>query len=78
MRPLNFFSLNNLADVIRALRDIETASREDIETVADGFSVSGSFTETRSLNVTAPSTANIAAVLATFLTDLKSRGQTRT
>lgn len=78
MRPLNFFSLNNLADVIRALRQIETASREDIETVADAFTVSGSFTDTRELNVSAPSTANIAAVLATFLSDLKARGSTRT
>ena len=57
---------------------IRPPADEDIETVADGFTVSGSFTDTRTLDVTTPTTANIAAVLATFPSDLKSRGQTRT
>lgn len=60
-----------------ALREIERASYEEMAEVADAFTVNGSFTETRELNVTSPSAANIAAVLATFLDDLKKRGAVR-
>lgn len=64
--------------VMRALKEIEGASIEDTSATADGFTITGTFTATRNLNVTTPTTANIAAVLATFLSDLKKRGANRT
>jgi hypothetical protein len=64
--------------VLGALRQIERASLEDATLIADAFAITGTFTETRTLNVTTPTTANIAAVLATFLDDLKKRGAKRT
>lgn len=78
MRPVVLGQSISKADFDRwveeALREIERASYEDIAEVADGFSITGSFTETRILDVSSPSTANIAAFLATFITDLKKRG----
>lgn len=59
--------------VQQAFREIETASYEEIAEVADAFTISGTFTETRTLNVSAPTTANIVAVLATFINDFKKR-----
>jgi hypothetical protein len=64
--------------IIGALREIEHASYEDAIAVADSYSANSTFTETREVNVTAPSTANLAAVLATFLSDLRKRGVNRT
>jgi hypothetical protein len=59
---------------LESLREIERASYEDIAEVADAYSITGTLTETRDLNVTAPTAANLAAVLGTLLTDLKRRG----
>lgn len=64
--------------VIRCMREIERASRIGGDSIADGYTIEGAFTETRVLDLNTPSAANIAAVLATFLTDLKRRGQKRT
>jgi hypothetical protein len=58
----------------QALREVEDASYEDIAEVADAFSANAAFTETREVNVSAPTAANLAAVLATLLSDLKKRG----
>ena len=60
-----------------ALNIIETASYEDIAEVADGYTITGTLTETREINVTTPTAANVANVLATLITDLKRRGQKR-
>lgn len=60
-----------------AMRTIEEASYEDIAEVADGYTITGTLTETRDINVTTPTAANVAAVLATLITDLKRRGQKR-
>lgn len=60
-----------------ALHEIERASYEDIAEVADGYTITGTFTETRNLNVATPTAANIAAVLGTLITDIKRRGQKR-
>ncbi|MFA5951553.1 MAG: hypothetical protein WC807_14840 [Hyphomicrobium sp.] len=59
---------------LEAFREIERASYEDIAEVADAYTVTGTLTETRSLDVDTPTAANIAAVLGTLLTDLKKRG----
>jgi hypothetical protein len=60
--------------IIRSLREIENASAEDAIAVADSYSANSVFPTTRQLNVTAPTAANIAAVLASFLADLRKRG----
>lgn len=82
MRPVALGQPLNDQDFIRwalaSLREIETASYEDSAEVADAFTVTGTLTQTYDLNVTTPTAANIAAVLATFLTDLKKRGTNKT
>ena len=78
MRPISLGQLSSTADIQRALRDIERASRDGVENVADSFSITGTLTEARSLDVDSPSLANIAAVLGTLITDLKKRGAKRT
>lgn len=64
--------------VTAALREIETASYDDVQTVADAFTITGTLTETRTIDVSTPTAANCAAVIATFLSDLKKRGAKRT
>lgn len=59
---------------LEAFREIERASYEDIAEIADSYSITGTLTETRDINVTAPTAANLAAVLGTLITDLKKRG----
>lgn len=55
------------------------ASRDaDLVDIAQGYTITGTFTPTRILNVTSPTTANIAAVLATLLSDFQSGGPNRT
>lgn len=55
------------------------ASRDaDLVDIAQGYTITGSFIETRNLNVTSPSTANIAAVLATLILDCQRGGPNRT
>jgi len=46
--------------------------------IAQGYTITGNFTPTRELNVSSPSLANIAAVLATLLSDFQAGGPTRT
>jgi predicted nucleic acid-binding Zn ribbon protein len=49
-------------------------STEDPIAVADSYSANATFTLTRQVNVTSPTAANIAAVFASFLADLRKRG----
>jgi len=60
-----------------ALQEIENASYEDIAEVADAYTITGTLTETRELNVTTPTAANVANVLATLITDIQRRGSKR-
>jgi hypothetical protein len=60
--------------LIRAVREFENASTEDPIAVADSYGANSAFTVTRQVNVTSPTAANIAAVLASFLADLRKRG----
>jgi hypothetical protein len=63
----------------RVVRDIAQASGEnDTAEISQNFAISGSYTTTRTLNVAAPTAANIAAVLATLIDDLKKGGANRT
>jgi hypothetical protein len=52
----------------------QASAEADIVDIGAEYTVNGAFTETRELNVTAPTAANIAAVLATLLADLKNGG----
>lgn len=63
--------------IIRSIREIENASKVGGDSVADDYTISGSFVETRTLDLTTPNAANIAAVLATLLSDMKKRGSRR-
>ena len=81
MRPVSFGPLapnastdQKLDWIIRSLREIENASVEDAIAVADSYSANSTFTTTRQVNVTSPTAANIAAVLASFFADLRKRG----
>lgn len=81
MRAVTLTSIGQVKDpaVSTALQELQGASQEnDILAIMSPYSITGTFTETRALNVTAPTTANIAAVLATIITDLKRGGQFRT
>lgn len=73
-------NLQNLPPQIQDLfNQIFKASRDaDLVDIAQGYTLSGNFTETRILNVTSPTLANIAAVLATFLLDCQRGGPNRT
>jgi hypothetical protein len=52
----------------------ENASAEDAISVADSHGANSTYPTTRQLNVTTPTASNIAAVLASFLADLRKRG----
>lgn len=82
MRRLTLGQPISSADFARwateALREIERASYEEAVEVADAFTITGTLTETRDLDVSTPTAQNIADVLATFINDLKKRGTNRT
>lgn len=63
--------------ITSGLRQIETASQEDLVSILEGYSYTGTLTETRELDLASPSAANVAAVFATFMNDVKTRGQKR-
>lgn len=66
-------------NIQNVFNEIFRASQEaDVVDIGNGFTISGSFTETRTLNVAAPTAANIAAVLATLIRDLQRGGATKT
>jgi len=62
-----------------SLRELEGASAEfNLLDIAQAFTMNGVYTQTRELNVTAPTLANAVAFLATFIDDCKRGGATRT
>lgn len=63
--------------IIQALREIERASYEEATEVASAYSANDTFTTEREIDVSTPSAANLAAVLASFIDDLKKRGVKR-
>ena len=81
MRPVSLGPLPPAAStdqkldwIIRSLREIENASAEDAIAVADSYGANSTYPTTRQVNVTSPTASNIAAVLASFLADLRKRG----
>ena len=74
-RPMPGVALN----IQKIFNEIFAASRDaDVVDLGMAFTITGTFTETRTLNVEAPTIENVAAVLATLLLDFKRGGQNRT
>lgn len=80
MRKLAQGSFQNLPPYLQqAFNEIYRASQEaDVVDIGAAYTITGAFTETRTLNVASPTIANVAAVLATLLADLKRGGATKT
>lgn len=81
MRKLTFGSPlkpDDIAWAIRSLQQIERASREDIETVFDGLTISGTYTDTRTLNASTATLPDLIAFVATMVSDIKKRGERKT
>ena len=80
MRPVNLPGLGLIKDpsVRAALREVELASAEvNLLDIANAFTIEGSFTETRTLNVGVSTLAETQAFIATFINDCKRGGQHR-
>ena len=60
------------------LGEIERASQEEPAQIFDSYSSDVTATTTRQINVTTPTAANLAAVLATLIADMQARGVSRT
>jgi len=77
---MNGVNLTGIRPEIQSVfNQIFRASQEaDVVDIGQAFTISGSFTPTRTLNVTSPTLANIAAVLATLISDLQRGGSTKT
>lgn len=61
-----------ISEICRASQD------GDIVDIGQAYTISGTFTATRTLNVTSPTLANAVAVLATLISDLQHGGSTKT
>lgn len=61
-----------------ALREIELASAEfNVVDIAIAFEITGSYTETRTLNVGVSTLAQTQAFIATLINDLQRGGESR-
>ena len=61
-----------------AIRQIEQASADnDTVTIAQNFTITGSYTTTRTLNVSTAALSDLIAVVATLLSDLQKGGANR-
>lgn len=81
MRRVNLTGVGNIKDdaARSAIREIELASAEnDLLDIANGFTITGTYTETRTLNVGTSTLAETQAFIATFISDCKRGGQHRT
>lgn len=68
---------NDIGWAHTSLKAIERASYEDIEQVMDDYVITGTFTETRTLDGGAATLGELRAFLATLVLDLQKRGQNR-
>jgi len=78
MRPVNVTNVGlvkdeNARSILKAI--ILSSQQADLTRVAQAFTISGTYTPTRTLNVTSPTLANAVAVLATFIADCQRGGQ---
>lgn len=81
MRPISLGYPFSDADfpewVKRSLTEIEQASHDDIATVSDAFTITGTYTSTREIDASAATLAELRAFVATFVSDFKRRGSKR-
>lgn len=82
MRPIQISgAIGRVRDpaVVDALREIELASQEaNIVDIAQAFTITGAFTETRELEIGVSTLAETQAFIATLIADLKRGGAFRT
>lgn len=80
MRKMFMGNMPNIPPEVQAwFNEVVQASQDgDIVDIGAPFTFTGTPTETVNLNVSAPTTANLAAVLATLLIYLQRGGATRT
>lgn len=80
MKKLHRQQMPGVPSEIQALFNqiVEASQSGDIVDIGNAYTITGTFTPTRNLNVTAPTLANAVAVLATLISDLKSGGANRT
>ena len=57
-----------------ALREIERSSYESVEAVFAGYSVTGDFVPTRTLNNDTPTLAELYALISTLIMDVQQLG----
>jgi hypothetical protein len=75
---LNLTAIHDPA-VRAALADIVTASRlNDLVAIAQNYSITGTVTTTRTLNVSTATASQIANFVATLILDLQKGGANRT
>lgn len=74
----NPFSPTDTAWAIKALKTIEQASLEDIETVADEYTITGTVTETREFDNDTGTVSEFMAFFLTYMLDIQKRGSRRT
>lgn len=80
MRRVNLSQIGRIKDPAAqdAIREIERASAEvDLLDIANAFTITGTYTETRTLNVGTSTLAETQAFVATFISDCKRGGQHR-
>lgn len=66
------------AETQAIFNEIFRASQDgDMVDIGNGFTFTGTYVETRTLNLAAPTAANIAAVLATLIRDMQRGGATK-
>lgn len=77
MRQLSFGSPGPELDpwVASVLREIENASNEDAQQVFDDFTVSGTFTTTRTLDADTATLSDLIAFVATLVSDIQKIGK---
>ncbi|MGA2129172.1 MAG: hypothetical protein ABSG76_23825 [Xanthobacteraceae bacterium] len=80
MRPvtLNLGAIKDPA-VVAALREVMMSSNlNDIVKIAQNYTITGTLTVTRTLNVSTATQTQIANFIGTFITDLQKGGANRT
>ena len=80
MRPVTLLQTALVKDPIvkSALQEVERASQEsDIVLIAQNFTITGSYTATRTLNVSTAALSDLIAFVATLVSDLQKGGANR-
>jgi hypothetical protein len=77
MRAVSFIGGTDLASLAQKVQELCNASQEVTEEVTDAFTIVGTFTPTRTLNMSTATLADLRNVVATFLSDMQKRGTQR-